>query len=69
MLDGSCRTPIAGYARIKGDQVSFRGLVLRRDGTQARETSKTAPLDRAEACGTAAGEDLLARMPAGFLDD
>ena len=31
-LDGSCRTPIAGLARIDGDVLHFEGLVASRDG-------------------------------------
>ena len=33
-LDGSCRTPIAGYARIEGGRLVFDGLLLSEDGTQ-----------------------------------
>src|SRR5207237_7662678 len=35
VLDGSCRTPIAGHAQVSLATLRFRGLVLRRDGTQA----------------------------------
>lgn len=40
-LDGSCRTPIAGYAR-KGENgnLVFRGLVASTDGTKVFETSR-----------------------------
>ena len=31
-LDGSCRTPIAGYARKEGDKLVFDGLVASEDG-------------------------------------
>jgi hydroxymethylbilane synthase len=31
-LDGSCRTPIAGLARINGGRIAFRGEVLTADG-------------------------------------
>jgi hydroxymethylbilane synthase len=30
-LDGSCRTPIAGYAKIDGDRLAFNGLILSLD--------------------------------------
>src|SRR3977135_2742324 len=40
VLDGSCRTPIAGHARIAAGAVAFRGLILRPDGSQALETSR-----------------------------
>src|SRR5260370_721380 len=32
-LGGSCRTPIAGHAQIRGDTVSFRGLIATIDGS------------------------------------
>ena len=40
-LDGSCRTPIAGYARRNAaGGMSFRGLVATPDGKQVYETSR-----------------------------
>lgn len=36
-LDGSCRTPIAGLASVEGEKISFRGMVLRPDGSAAHE--------------------------------
>src|SRR5215472_15184443 len=35
VLDGSCRTPVAGHARINGGTILFRGLILRPDGSEA----------------------------------
>lgn len=37
-LDGSCRTPIAGLARIDGQKLAFRGEVLAVDGSAAAST-------------------------------
>jgi hydroxymethylbilane synthase len=37
VLDGSCRTPIAGLAEIDSLRLRFRGLVLKPDGSEARE--------------------------------
>ncbi len=34
-LDGSCRTPLAGHATVEQGAVSFRGMALTPDGTQA----------------------------------
>lgn len=36
-LDGSCRTPIAGYATIAGGKLVFAGLIISPDGTQSHE--------------------------------
>lgn len=68
MLDGSCRTPIAGYAQIKGRQLGFRGIVLAPDGSDSVETIASGPVDAAEKLGQDAGRDLLDRMPSGLLD-
>ena len=37
VLDGSCRTPIGGLARIDGEALSFRGIIVKPDGTAAHE--------------------------------
>jgi hydroxymethylbilane synthase len=66
-LDGSCRTPIAGYAQADGDRVTFRGLVIRPDGTDLRETSRSGSRADAERLGRDAGEELKRRMPADFF--
>ena len=43
-LDGSCRTPIAGYARKDGDKLKFDGLIASLDGSEILETSREAGL-------------------------
>ena len=67
VLDGSCRTPIAGYARIADGRVSFRGMVLRIDGSEAFETEAQGDMDEGAALGSRAGRELLARLPANVL--
>jgi hydroxymethylbilane synthase len=37
-LDGSCRTPIAGLARVDGKRLSFRGEVIAQDGSDFAAT-------------------------------
>ncbi|MCG6856606.1 MAG: hydroxymethylbilane synthase [Salaquimonas sp.] len=37
VLDGSCRTPIAGHATLDGDALAFHGMILTPDGRQAHE--------------------------------
>ncbi|GLI21130.1 hydroxymethylbilane synthase [Xanthobacter flavus] len=66
-LDGSCRTPIAGLARVEGDQVRLSGLVMTPDGADAAEASGTAPIADAAALGTALGTQLRASAPARAL--
>lgn len=66
VLDGSCRTPIAGHARIENGSVRFRGMVLRPDGSAAFEASRRGRRDEAAALGADAGHELRRRAGAGF---
>ena len=54
-LDGSCRTPIAGYAICEGDPIRFSGMILTPDGSNQHSVT----ID-----GTAATPQHLARAPA-----
>ncbi len=67
VLDGSCRTPIAGHAHLHGGRLVFRGMVLSPDGRQAVEVERSGPPGDAEAMGRDAGQEALARAPAGIL--
>jgi hydroxymethylbilane synthase len=67
VLDGSCRTPIAGYARLNGDAITFRGMILRPDGSEAHETSRSGSRKDAVVLGTDAGAELKRRAPADFF--
>ena len=66
-LDGSCRTPIAGLARLDGDRLSFRGLIIRPDGSEAREATRTGTAAQAAALGADAGGELKRSAPADFF--
>lgn len=68
VLDGSCRTPIAGLAEWEGERLSFRGLVIRPDGGSAHAIALSGRPDEAESIGRRAGEDLLGRLEPGFFD-
>jgi hydroxymethylbilane synthase len=67
VLDGSCRTPIAGHASADADQLSLRGMVLQPDGGQWREVVRVAQASEAARLGCEAGRELLAQLPRGFL--
>lgn len=69
VLDGSCRTPIAGLAEIAGDTLTFRGLIVRPDGSETLAVQRSAPVAEAEALGRALGADLQGRAGAGFFDE
>jgi hydroxymethylbilane synthase len=67
VLDGSCRTPIAGYATLDGDALCFRGMILRPDGSEFFETTRNGARRDAAALGADAGAELKARAPANFF--
>jgi hydroxymethylbilane synthase len=66
-LDGSCRTPIAGLATVKGNALSFRGMILRPDGSEVFETSRQGVVADAERLGADAGRELKARGGPDFF--
>jgi len=67
MLDGSCRTPIAGHAVLDGDAIRFRGMILRPDGSETFETSRAGKRQDAAALGSDAGAELKALAPPDFF--
>lgn len=67
-LDGSCRTPIAGYATIDGGSLSFSGLILTPDGTLWHEIKAEGSADDAAAIGRKAGEEVRARAGTTFFE-
>lgn len=67
VLDGSCRTPIAGLARAEQGRLRFRGLVLSIDGARTVEgVIEGDPADAAR-LGAELGRDVKARTPADLL--
>ena len=67
VLDGSCKTPIAGHAQLENGELRFRGAVYRADGTAAFETTASDDPANAARLGAEAGRALLARLPKGVL--
>lgn len=66
-LDGSCRTPIAGYARIEGGDILLDGLVATEAGTRVEEVSGRAAVGDAAEMGYDAGRRLRARIGEHFF--
>jgi hydroxymethylbilane synthase len=66
-LEGSCRTPIAGHARLEAGALILLGQVLREDGSESFDVRLSG--DRADAArlGAEAGRDLAGRVPPGVL--
>jgi hydroxymethylbilane synthase len=67
VLDGSCRSPIAGHATVANGEVRFRGMILRPDGSEVLECQRVGGVAAAEALGRDAGAELRGRAPPGFL--
>ena len=60
-LDGSCRTPIAGYATLDGVEIWFRGEALTLDGKQVFTASRRGAIADAARLGRDAGEEVKAK--------
>ncbi|HEX4862232.1 MAG TPA: hypothetical protein VFV07_13425, partial [Rhizomicrobium sp.] len=66
-LGGSCRSPMAGLARVEGGRVVFDGEVLAPDGSDHVATHIEAALDDAARAGREAGLSIRPRA-APWLD-
>jgi hydroxymethylbilane synthase len=66
-LGGSCRTPIAGHARVHGETVIFRGLLAKPDGSDAIEATREGRRADAAALGADAGREIKSRAGADFF--
>ena len=68
VLDGSCRTPIAGHAHLSSQgRLEFHGLVLRPDGSETHDVRFIGQPADAVRLGRDAGHELLGRMPRDIL--
>jgi hydroxymethylbilane synthase len=65
VLDGSCKTPIGAQAKVDGQNLTFRGVLLRPDGSEAIEISVSGAASDAVHLGEDAARQILARVPAG----
>jgi hydroxymethylbilane synthase len=67
VLDGSCRTPIAGHARIDDGNILFRGMILRPDGSEVHETARRGAIQDGAALAADAARELRGRAAPGFF--
>mmetsp|Transcript_7094 Transcript_7094/g.7741 ORF Transcript_7094/g.7741 Transcript_7094/m.7741 type:complete len:373 (-) Transcript_7094:72-1190(-) len=67
-LDGNCKTPIAGTARIVDGKLKFRGLIAMPDGTSVYKVESEGDVADAVAIGKAAGEKLKADAGDKFFE-
>jgi len=67
-LDGSCETPIAGLAELKGGTIRLRGEILRPDGSESLSDDASAAVEDGAALGHAMARRLLEKAGPGFFD-
>jgi hydroxymethylbilane synthase len=67
-LDGSCRTPIAGLARISEGRISFYGMILTPDGSVWHDIRAEGPAGDAAQLGADAGAEMRGKAGSGFFD-
>ena len=66
-LEGSCRTPIAGYAQLDGAALRFRGQVLSPNGKQSYSVERSGPGRSGIDLGLGAAEEVLAKADPAVL--
>src|SRR5262249_62266661 len=69
LLDGSCRTPIAGHCKVAGDRIEFRGMIISPDGREVYETARQGTRSEAAALGADAAKELRKRAGEKFFTD
>jgi hydroxymethylbilane synthase len=67
VLDGSCRTPIAGHAVVAADRLHFQGLIAKPDGSRQLRVEREGPRDDAVLLGAEAGRELKAQAGGDFF--
>lgn len=60
-LGAGCRTPVAGHARVSGDELVLEGMVGRPDASEILTESIRGPQTMADELGRVLGQRLLAR--------
>ena len=67
-LDGSCQTPIAGLAELRGDRLTLRGEIILPDGSAVFAGRREGLAVDGPAMGRDLADELRARAPADFFD-
>lgn len=67
-LDGSCRTPIAGYAICEDGRIRFSGMILTPDGSISHNVKVEGNAADAAVLGRSAGETVRAKAGSGFFE-
>jgi len=66
-LEGSCKVPIAGYARLSNGSILLKGLVANLSGSVVITGEMTGTPEKARELGIALGEDLVQRGAGDIL--
>ena len=69
VLDGSCRTPIAGLAELSnnGQSITIKGLVAEADGSEIWQAERTGPVASADDLAREIGVELRAAAGEAFF--
>ena len=67
LLDGSCRTPIAGLARVRDGRICLHGLVAMPDGSKAVEANLDGEIGKAAGLGREVGRTILDEAGPQFM--
>ncbi len=67
-LDGSCRTPIAGLARVAAGRIAFAGTVVTPDGAEAHEIAADGAAADAASIGREAGAAIRTKAGPRFFE-
>jgi hydroxymethylbilane synthase len=68
VLNGHCNSPIAGFAEVRGNEMSLTASVLDHAGSRIIEASRSGPADRPREFGRAVGLELLAKGAAEIIE-
>jgi hydroxymethylbilane synthase len=68
-LEGSCRTPIAGYAELRGSKLAIRGEILTTDGARAFASDLTGDPEVARNLGAKLAAELLDQAGPDFFSN
>lgn len=58
-LEGGCTAPIGGNAKITGDTIYFKGILIAIDGSEKVEVEKSVPLSEWKSLGKICAEEVL----------
>ncbi|TXE13063.1 hydroxymethylbilane synthase [Seonamhaeicola algicola] len=68
-LEGGCTAPIGALARIKDDEVNFKGILLSKDGSKKIEVKRVEKLGNHDKIATYASSYIIERGGKRLMDD